>query len=939
MFRTLYIILTLLFTSVLALGQAVDRTFSGTLSDSLQAEPLHGATVRLIQSINNKDQIIQSISTDEAGRFTLKTPPAGLYVLQVHHLGYQTFEERFVVGKEAIPPFSIKLLAASITMDDVEIVATPTVVLKGDTTEFNAGAFSTEPYADADALVKQLPGVEIDADGNVLVQGEQITRIIVDGKEFFSTDPRIALKTLPADVIDKIQFIDEQSRQAQFTGFDDGERNKIINIVTKPDRRSGYFGRMSGAMGNSERYNTGGNISIFRQDERIGINVVTNNVNQSDFSMPDIAEGGGGSSGGGRGRNNSGGGGSGGIPSRANTHSVALNYNNTWLDKIELGGHYVLNSTNSLTLSNSNRETLIGNNSNQIRVSENENDRRNQSHRMGLDIKYKIDSLQELDFTPSFSLQKNNTQVSSFSATQLKNTDPLNASDRNNSNKRDNFTLSGQINYRFRFAKSGRTASIRFDANHNSNAGLAQNYTINQYYEDFLLGRTDTVNNRNNTLSYGNGLTGRASYTEPLGEHIRLEITYNARNRANYSNRETMDYLAETGQFSELNRQLSNEFNNDNLYQAAGMTWMFNKNNWNLSAGMDYQTSFVQNQKVFPTYEHLDHRFQSYLSNARISYRPSRAYNFRFDYRGATNAPSINQLQDVVNNENPLNIRTGNPALLQEYSHRFSFNFNKINRTDGTNLNISLNSDIINNRVVNAIFIADSDTTILPGVILGKGGQFSQPVNMDGYLNNRGNISYGFAIKSLKLNLNLNTGGSHTRSIGMMNNLTTSSDSYRINQRISVNSNISQQLNFSISYGGNYQFVNSANNQNDNHRYFNQTFRNDLTWIFWKGLRFNTSLNYNKNTGITQDYAQEFLVWNLSFGKKMMKNQQAELTFMAYDVMNKGLNISRSVTDMYITDSQTNMLRQYFMLSFTYNIRHFGGGFAGMRGRGSSSNR
>ncbi len=901
---------------------------SGVVRDSASSEPLSGTTIRLVRTVDGKDLVVESIASGEDGKFAFNTRLRGTLTMQVQHLGYEMHTREIVISNQPIKSLEIKMRTLSIALDGVVVQAQPDVVLKGDTTEFNASSFPTEAYADSDALLAQLPGVEIDAQGNVQVQGEQVTRVIVDGKEFFSSDPRIALKSLPADIIDKIQFIDEKSRQAQFTGFDDGERNKIINIVTKPEKRSGYFGRMSAAAGNSERYNTGGSVNFFSGVERISINAVTNNVSQSDFSMPDVGADGGDSRQGGRG----GRGGSGGIPGQANTHSLSLNYNNEWLEKITFNTNYTINSTNSRTINLVNRETLIDNQSNQISVSRSENDRKNQSHRVNFDLRYEIDSMQSLDFEPNFRIQRNTGTNSSSAETNLKDADPLNASERMNANERTNLSFGGQLNYRLRLAKAGRTVSFRVDGNSNSNKGLAQNYTINQYFEDHILGRIDTTNSQNNTLSSGNGYSGRVSYTEPLGQNFRVEGNYSLRNRANYSNRETLDYLAETGQFSELNRQLSNEFNNDNLYQSAGLTFMFNKEHWNISTGMNFQTSTIQNQKIFPENAYLDHGFQSYLPHFRMTFRPSRSHNFRFEYRASTNAPSVNQLQDVVNNENPLNIRTGNPQLVQEYAHRLNFTFNKTNRQSGTNINITLNSDIISNRVVNSLLIARSDTTILPGVVLGKGGQYSRPINMNGYYTSRANVSLGFPIKALKINLNSNSSVDHTHDVGMLNDLETSSNSYSIRQRVGVNSKISQKIIFGISYAGSYSFVNSPGNASENFTYLNQTFRNDLTWIFWKGLRFNSSLNYNRNAGISQNYAQEFMVWNLSFGKKLLRNQRAELTFTAYDVLNKGVSVNRSVTERYITDTQTNLLKQYFMLSFTYNLRHFGSGFGGFGG-------
>lgn len=921
----------------------------GVVRDQTTRMPLEGATIRIY---NAQDSLLQSTSSDALGRFSFSVQSIGTYQAKIQFLGYKERQLKFNIpeGHEEITLTAL-LENSSIQLEGVEITAAPTVVLKGDTTEFNAAAFTTEPYADSDALLAQLPGFEIDAEGNLIAQGEQITRIIVDGREFFSTDPRIAMKNLPADIIDKIQLIDERSDQARFTGFDDGERNKIVNIVTRRDRRNGYFGRVGSAYGNLDRYNLGGNLNIFGGARRMSFNAVSNNVNQQNFGMGDgnISVGVGGGLGGrggrggrvGRGRRmNAGGGGFGGggmatgIPGNTRTTSLSTSFNDSWLDEtFEFSGDYSFNKTSSLVHSLTNQETLIGNNANQFSQTESESDRDNQSHRINMRVEWEIDTMQELNFRPNFSFQRTDNMQRYISATAFTHDEPINASNRDQTNENRNFNLSGDLSYRLRLAKPGRTLSLTAVANMNSNKGLAQTVSLNQYYEDYLLGRTDTVNNRNNTEGLGNGITGRLNYTEPINEFNRLMFNYSLRDNSNYSNRETLDYLAETGQFSELNRQLSNTFNNDYLYHSGGISYQFSRESFNVDVGLDFQGSDIKNHKTFPDEELLTHGFQSYLPNASVSYRPSRNLRFQFNYTTRTNAPSINQLQDVINNENPLNIRTGNPNLNQEYSHGFSMSFNSVKPERGGSLNVSLNADFSNNRVVNSTFIATADTMIAPGIILGNGGQFTRPVNVDGYYTMRGNVSFGIPIPNWKLNLNLNTGLHHNHDIGLMNLQRTYSDSYGVNQTIGVHSRISQRLVFGASYSGNYRIVNNSLNANENYNYFNQNIRGDFTWIFWKGVRVNSSVAYNKNTGLSQGYDQSFILWNASLGKKLFKREQAELTLSAYDLLNKNVNIVRTVDEMYITDSSSNTLQQYFMLSFTYNLRHFGSGFAGMRSR------
>jgi len=899
--------------------------------DSIDHVGLQGANLRLLAA---KDSLIDQRSSTADGQFQMKQVPPGRYRLQVNYLGYQTAYVHIDVSAEsATQPLTIQLLPEYRALEEVAIIAAPpAAVLKGDTTEFDASAFSTEPYADADALVMQIPGVEIDEEGRVKAQGEDVQRIIVDGKEFFSTDPRIALKTLPADIISKIQLIDEQSEQAQFSGFDDGQRRKVINIVTRPDRRKGYFGRVAGGYGASERYNTGGNLNSFNGDRRLTIFGVSNNINQSDFSMASI---GGGEQEGGRnnrgGRNAGNASGAGGGRGINHTSSVSTNFNDEWLnDRLDFNANYAFSTTNNETNSLTNREYLIGSNANQFNTQNQESGSANYSHRVNMRIRFDIDSNQRIDFRPNLSFQQNNRNSFSNNQTVLTNSDPVNASVRDNDNENSNFNFSGSLDYRLRLGKPGRTISLSANGAANSNKGLARSYSLNEFFENQLLNRIDTISNRSYTNGYGNGITGRLAYTEPVGRNSRLQANYSLRNTANYTNRETFEFLAETGQLGELDRQLSNEFRNDYTYQSGGLSYQIAKrDSFRVEIGMDFQEAGIDNNRTFPDAVTTGSHFSSYLPNAEFSYNFSRDRKVDISYRTATNAPSINQLQDVINNQNPLNIRTGNANLKQEYSHRFSLRFNSVNRESGSNFAINANAEFSNNGIVNSTYIANADTLIAPDVLLGAGGQFTRPENINGYYSLRANATYGTPIKPWKININLSTNIYHNHDIGLINQLETYSNSYGVNQRVGVNSRFGPHLVIGLSYTGNYSIVQNNSNTGLSYNYYNQIIRNDIAYTFWKGVRVASSLYYNYNQGLADGYNQQFTLWNASIGKKLLRREEAEITLSAYDLLNRNTNINRSISERYIQDTQNNALQRYFLLSFTYNLRHFGGGQTG----------
>lgn len=931
--RITWISLLLLLTFCMVQEAHAQHAVRGQVIDSADNAGLQGALVRVLAG--TRDSLIRQVPSDERGHFTLPPLASGNYRLEVNYLGYHTTRVALsLAGEKKEMDVVIKLLPAYLALDEVTIRPVQAVTLKGDTTEFDAAAFSTEKYADADALVTQIPGVEIDEDGQVKAQGETVQRIIVDGQEFFSSDPRVALKSLPADVISKIQIIDEKSEQAKFSGFDDGQRSKVINIVTRPDRRQGYSARVGAGYGADSRYNSGGHLNYFNEKERLTLSALSNNINQQDFSMSGIA--GVEESEGRNRRGGPGGGGPGGGRGISTSHRISSNYSNKWLDdRLEFSGNYGYNTTGSDVVRLVNREYLIGANENQFNVQRQTTGAEFGRHQAGFRVQFDIDSFQRLNFSPNFSFQQSVSNSFSNNRTELANSNPVNASERNNDNRNRNFNIGGSLDYRIRLSRTGRTLSLNVNGSVNSNKGLAHTFSLNDFYSAAQDIRSDTVSNQNQTAGYGNGISGRLAYSEPITRISRVQASYNIRNNANYSNRETFEFLAETGQLGELNTLLSNEFRNDYTYHSGGISYQVSKRDtFNVDIGVDFQDARAKNHRYFPERRNLSSHFTSFLPRAHFMYRFSEEKNINFNYNTATNAPSINQLQDVVDNQNPLYIRTGNPNLEQEYRHSFSLRYNQVDRERGGNFAASVNAEFSNDRVVNSSYIATADTLILPGILLGNGGQFSRPENVDGYYHLRANSSFGIPIEALKINLNLNTGLHHTHDIGLLNGATSFSNSYGVNQRVGVNSKFGPHLVVGLSYMGNYSVVKSNMNAERNYNSYNQIFRNDITYTFWKGIRVASSIYYNHNTGLSAGYDQSFILWNASIGKKLLKREEAEISLSAYDLLNRNTNINRNISERFIEDSQTNALQRYFLLNFTYNLRKFGMGGEGGGGRG-----
>ncbi|MBD1432024.1 carboxypeptidase regulatory-like domain-containing protein [Sphingobacterium sp. DN00404] len=499
----------------------------GKVEDKISNIPLTGVTVNML---NTKDSILLSTSTNRLGIFSFKNVPNGIYSLHATNLGYQSFKLSLTLSDKDIQ-VNIPMESGEIALEEIEITGTPAISLRGDTTEFDAKRFSTREYADADELVAQIPGVELDEEGNVKAHGEEVTKIIVDGKEFFSTDPRIALKTLPAEIIDKIQLIDEKSEQARFSGFDDGERRKVINIVTKPDRKRGTFGKASSGYGDENKFALNTSINRFDGDEKIAVNLMANNVNETNFAE----QGRGGSR---RGNNNT-------DRGLSDTYAGAINYNNDFLNNaMDISGDYNFHSSKTNVISLSDIEYILGNRVNQSRAQEQSSLNRQTEHKANARVRWNINNRQRIDFAPNLSYRSIGRTGSDHFYTFLKEDDLLNTSARQTDSRNSNLNFGGRFTYMYRFKKPGRTISLNASGNKSTNEALGKNLALTEYYKDALLNRVDTNNNQSITNGYGSGFNNRLSLTENLSQRSRLQLSYNIRNTQNYSDRETFEWLA-----------------------------------------------------------------------------------------------------------------------------------------------------------------------------------------------------------------------------------------------------------------------------------------------------------------------------------------------------------------------------------------------------------
>jgi len=895
---------------------------SGKITDKTTAQPISGASISLL---NTSDSSLVKVPSDQIGNYIVKNLATGTYVITINYMGYRSDLRKVTLTNAAVTT-NFQLESSEIVLDEIEISA-ETVSLRGDTMEFNANKYATAQNADADELVKQIPGIEIDEDGNVNAHGEAVRKIIVDGKEFFSTDPKIALKSLPADIIDKIQIIDDKSEQAKFSGFDDGKRSKVINIITKPNRKQGYFGKASAGVGNDHKYTTNANVNRFRDEKRYALSGMANNNNETNFGEQ--------GKGGNRGSNSN------TERGLSKTYALASNFNNSYLNKtMQIGADYNFRSSSTATQSLSNTHYILGSRANQMSRQSQSGNNQVFNHNASMRLHWDIDSTQRLDFNPTLSYSSNEQNNQNASITFNEYRDTINTSNRSNVNKSHNFNFSGNMTYMVRLGKPGRTLSMHINGNHSSNDNKGQSIALNRYYKDAILNRIDTNNNQSITDGYGNGLNGRLSFTENISRLSRLQANYNYRNTVNYSDRRTYELLEETGQLGELNERLSNEFRNDYDFHSAGVSYLYSKkDSLTVQIGSNYQYARRKNDKTFPTNVVTSSGFRSLLPELNITYHISKQKRLELKYNTATNAPSISQLQDYINNQNSLRIQNGNPNLDQEYRHSVNVQFKDVQKASGRSFNSTLNFDYIQDKIVNSILLTDTALQITDDVILGAGGQYIRPENVDGAYTVRMDNSLGLPLKKLKLNLNLTNNLFYNNNYSLLNQELLNSKSYGVRQRVGISSNFGKKTVVGISYNGNLTFTENPTLQVKKYTIYNHTINNNLSIDLWRNLFVTSNLNYLLNGGIQGSSNIETVIWNASIGKRFFQKQNAELSLKAFDIFNKSKNVNRRMNEFSISDVQSNTLTRYFLLSFTYHLRKFGGNKGGGRPNPSEESR
>ena len=945
------ILLTLALVAGIAFEAAAQRTGSitATVVDAATGIGVPGAVMEFTPEKNPDNK--KYTSTNAEGKVDVGGLPYGNYTLKVTFIGYDDLEQKIRIASAKTALGVLKMQEGTTRIDEVKIeVQSMRTSQKGDTVSYNASAFKVSNDSDVEGLLKKMPGITVN-NGEVEAQGETVKKIFVDGKEFFGEDVTTAIKSLPAEAVKSIEVYNKLSDQAEFSGMDDGEGFKALNIITHENMRQGQFGKMYAGYGydadsdndSRHKYLAGGNVNFFTGDSRVSVLALFNNINQQNFSFEDIlgVTGGGG---GGFGR------GMGQYMTRpqngiAKVNSIGLNYSDSWGKKknVTFEGSYFFNRTSTVNRSTTDRwyedpydvDTLS---------TRGYSTTLNNNHRFNARIEWKISPNQSLMSRTGFSFQSNNP-LSTTNGSQWGESG-YSRIDNYSTNKRHGYNVREFLQYRAKLGKDGRTITIDGNVNYGSNRNNADNWSntaeafhyLPDYNLDYAIDNAplERLYQRSTSPSTNTYIGGNFTYTEPLSKYSQLSFQYRMGYQGQTQNKNTMTRYEDDTDYVP-NPLLSSNSNSDYWTHNIGPGFRYSKERNTFVANVYYQHAslsglIANNGKD----ERINRRYDNFTYFMMGNLNINRQNTIRLFVMSNTDNPRISYLQSIYDVSDAQYIARGNPNLNPSYSHSIRLHYTNSNVNKGRTFmwmfSYQNTSDFITNYTVQ-----NPKGMVIDGEQYNP-LQYSQRVNMDGYNSLRTFISYGMPLGFMKCNLNLSTGVSYSITPTMFaNGVTVDADGnmplgernearqFSYNAGAVLGSNISENVDFTVSWNGSYSLANnSLATRQANNRYFYHVASASLKASFLRGFTFTGSFSYTQNVGFTNDYNEEFMLCNLYLGHKLFKNKRGEVMVGVNDLFNQNQAFARSVGSGYTQNSTNSVVGRYYMVQFVYNLRHFG---------------
>lgn len=895
-------------------------TVKGKLVDSTARQSLKDASVTIL---DEKDSTLEVFGLTKAdGIFEIHNISLGSYLLHITFQGYEAVYKRITLSK-TVTVLDLGTLYLSQQVNDlgnVTVTQSP-ITIKKDTIEYNASSFKTKPNAVVEDLLKKLPGMDVDKSGSIKAQGETVTRVLVDGKRFFGDDPKMATKNLPPDIVDKIQVFDDLSDQSKFTGFDDGNRVKTINITTKKDKRKGYFGKMVAGAGTAGTYDESFNIQRMDGNQQLSLVGQGNDINKQNFTVQDFLGGG---KGGGRGAGNTASSGS-GITS---TWAGGLNYRDSWNKNVDVSGSYFYNSQHTGTDQNSLTENIIDTGSSLYNARNNSSIRRNENNRFTFNVEEKFDTSNSMIFRPNVSFQHTTPNSSSNTLTTTgTNGKLINTSVNTSSGVNSGYNVNGSnLQFRHRFAKKSRTLSFDLGFSAGSNDGEGYNYAINNFYVPSP--RVDTINQYYRSTSNSINISPTLSYTEPIARNQILEFNYNYSYSRNNSTNETFAYNDNTHGFTQFDSLYSNSYHYTNTSNRGTINYRIQNAKYNFSMGSGIQ--FTEQNSVNTTKKiDVSNSFVNFTPTVNFQYIFRKSRNLRINYTGRTGQPSVTQLQPLTTTTDSINFQTGNPNLKPQFTHSLRLLYQSFDPVTQHVFLVTVNASTIVN---------DIQSSIIPNIL---GGKTTTYANLGGTYNVSGYINYGFPLKRPKSNLNFTTNINYSQAQTLVNLVSNFTRNTSLSETIKWTTNLKNNFDMNFGTTTTYNIARNSLQPSQNANYYSETLSAEITGYTNTGWLLAADFDYTYSGNHAAGYNTSIPLLNPSIAKQFLKNKAAELRLTVFDLFNQNTSVTRTVTGNTIQDVRSNVLTRYAMLTFTYNLRQFTGKqqrlpglFKGMRQQG-----
>ncbi|WP_121667707.1 outer membrane beta-barrel protein [Mesonia aquimarina] len=899
--------------------QAQDFSISGTITDDQQIA-LESATV-YVETAKDSTLVTYTI-TDSKGAFKIEDQTDAEKVnLFISFTGFQTFKKTLSLSdKRNFQLGTIPLKFSTNNLDEVVVKGSRApVTIKTDTLEFNAASFKTRDDANLEEVLKELPGVSVDSDGNITVNGKTVSRIMINGKEFFGDDPKIATKNLPKEIINKIQVVDTKTKSEEFTGKEGDSENKTINITIDEDKNKGYFSRITAGGGTDERYELSGIGNYFKDELRVSVLASSNNINSSGFTFDEVYDAMGRnaysitrSSNGSFSINGAGfGGGNGGITKSDN---AGINFVNEWDKDAELNTNYFFNRADTRTETKVERENILPDRryfNNSVSSSERQND----NHRARLSFEIEPDTMTRISVRPNMTVNNGFAKSNAFTESFEADGTAINTAETEQFSEVFTTNFSNNFDVTRKFGTKGAYVRLGFDNTNNESQDDSQYFSSRDVFDaDGNLVETTIQDQYIDQDEQEDEYSLNFGSRFPLSEKLFVDLEYDY--TKNNSTNTRLVYRADqnTGDYTILIDELSNDFESESFNHRPDVGLVYRGEKLRASVSGGIQNIRLKNEDLF-TGSSFDNTYNNFFSNVYFRYKLNKSKRIYFNYRTTRDVPSINQLQPVVNTTNPLNIVTGNPNLKPSLQHRAYMNFNNYDYKTHSGFYTYLSASLTNDRVV-SITTTDDDLV-----------RTTTYTNVDGAytINGGGSLNKTYELNethSVKLDLGLY--GNANKNLGFSNGVKFESTNQSLTPRLELEYDIEEIFRLEPSYSMNLNWAQYSLDDTRDEIYTNHNVGVEITSFWPKKLVFGNDISYRYIGNTAPGFKNSFVLWNMSLGYKIL-GEDGIVKVKVFDVLDENVSTTRNTGEDFIQDTQQLVLEQYVMFSFTYKFSKFGG--------------